>query len=122
MFATPARAADWGPWDRPAGPGLPAEAAHEGEAPGAGANAPLQWLVRGYQLTLSRQDVVDCPMFPSCSRFAMQAYDRCDLVEATLMSADRLIRDNPGAESEWPAVRVGDRVRLADPPSEHTLW
>jgi putative component of membrane protein insertase Oxa1/YidC/SpoIIIJ protein YidD len=112
----------WAPWDRPAPPSLPAEAAHEGEAPGASANAPLQWLIRGYQLTLSGQDLASCPMFPTCSRFAMEAYDAYDPVQATLMTADRLIRDNPGAEGRYRVQALGDRLRLVDPPAEHVLW
>ncbi|MDB5098942.1 MAG: hypothetical protein JWM80_3363 [Cyanobacteria bacterium RYN_339] len=112
----------WGPWDRAPDPALPAEAAHVGEAPGAGANAPLQWLIRGYQLTLSGQDLADCPMQPTCSRFAMEAYETYDPLQATLMTADRLMRDNPGAEQRYRSVRVGARTRLADPPADHVLW
>lgn len=118
----PAQAEDWGPWDRPASTALPEAAAHEGEAPGTSANLPLQWLLRAYQLTLSRQDQVECQMFPSCSRFAMQAYAAYDPLQATLMTADRLIRDNPGATALLHEVMVGEHRRLADPPSEHVLW
>ena len=109
----------WGPWDRPALPELPAEALHEGEAPDA---SPLQWPIRLYQLTFSRQDLAHCQMLPSCSRFAMQAYEAYDPLQATLMTADRLLRDNPAVVLRYPAVRVGERVLLADPPAEHRVW
>jgi putative component of membrane protein insertase Oxa1/YidC/SpoIIIJ protein YidD len=115
LLATVIQAAEpWGPWDRPADPVLPA-ATEE-------VQTPLQWPIRLYQLTFSRQDLAHCPMFPSCSRFAIQAYEAYDPLQATLMTADRLLRDNPGALLRYRPVAVGGRVLLADPPEDHRLW
>lgn len=115
----PALAEPWGPWEAPAEPALPAGV---GETPGNSASLPLQLLLRAYQLTLSGQDMAACPLYPSCSRFAMQAYADYGPLQGTLMTADRLLRDNPGAHERHRLVRVGAHTRLYDPPAEHALW
>jgi putative component of membrane protein insertase Oxa1/YidC/SpoIIIJ protein YidD len=118
-LAGPAFAEPWGPWGAPQ---APEPSAHTGETPDNSASLPFQLLLRAYQLTLSGQDIAACPMLPTCSRFAMQAYADYGPMQGTLMTADRLLRDNPDAHERYPHVRVGDRTRLYDPPAEHVLW
>lgn len=124
-LATPATAAGWGPWEDTGRDGLPAEAYHRGErieASATNAHWAFALMLRAYQLTLSGQDNVKCPMYPSCSRYAMEAYAAYGPVVGTLMTAERLLRDHGMGHERYRTIQVGGRVLLHDPPSDHAPW
>lgn len=115
-LAAPAQAEPWGPWDRPA---PPASAKSEAQAP---SSLPFMGLIRGYQLLLSPQDAASCPMFPSCSRFSMEAFARFGPIQGLLMTSDRFLRENGEAHVHYPPVRMNGRVLYQDLPTERNLW
>ena len=51
-------------------------------------------LIRIYQKYISTQDLPACNFTPSCSRFGMGAIQRYGFFRGTLLTADRLLRDN----------------------------
>lgn len=51
-------------------------------------------LIRGYQLLVSSQDGRSCVFVPSCSHFSMQAFQKCKIPKAILLTSDRLQRCN----------------------------
>ena len=51
--------------------------------------------IRFYQTFISSQDGDNCPMRPSCSQFGFEALRRYGFFQGSLMTADRLVRDNP---------------------------
>lgn len=51
-------------------------------------------LIRIYQKYISTQDLPVCNFTPSCSRFGMGAIQRYGFFRGTLLTADRLLRDN----------------------------
>ena len=116
VLASPAQAEPWGPWD--AQSGEPAKAAE----PPTGASLPFMAAIRGYQLALSNQDAAACPMFPSCSRFSMEAFARFGPVQGLLMTTDRFLRENGDAHVHYPSIPVNGRVLFFDPPTERNLW
>jgi putative component of membrane protein insertase Oxa1/YidC/SpoIIIJ protein YidD len=59
-------------------------------------------------------------MYPTCSAFGMQALGRYGALEGLLMTADRLLRDNPYAR--YPRMPLNDREYLYDPVEDHVLW
>ncbi len=113
---SPAHASTWGPWDRPA-----TSPASRSEAP-SGMSLPFMGMIRGYQLILSTQDAASCPMYPSCSRFSMEAFARYGPVQGLLMTADRFIRENDDVHAHYPPVQLNNRVLFLDPPTERHLW
>ncbi len=51
-------------------------------------------VIRLYQKYISTQDLPACNFSPSCSRFGMGAIQRYGFFRGTLLTADRLLRDN----------------------------
>ena len=51
-------------------------------------------LIRIYQKYISTQDLPACNFTPSCSRFGMAAIQKYGFFRGTLLTADRLLRDN----------------------------
>jgi putative component of membrane protein insertase Oxa1/YidC/SpoIIIJ protein YidD len=51
-------------------------------------------LIRLYQKYISTQDLSVCNFSPSCSRFGMGAIQKYGFFRGTLLTADRLLRDN----------------------------
>lgn len=51
-------------------------------------------LIRIYQKYISTQDQPVCNFAPSCSRFGMGAIQKYGFFRGTLLTADRLLRDN----------------------------
>ena len=51
-------------------------------------------LIRLYQKYISTQDQPVCNFSPSCSRFGMGAIQKYGFFRGTLLTADRLLRDN----------------------------
>lgn len=64
-------------------------------------NAPacvFRGLIKVYQDFLSDLDAHECPMTPSCSEFAMRAFQKTNPLQALFLTADRLMRDNSFAK------------------------
>ena len=113
LLSAPAGAASWGPWHVP--PPAPTKA----RAPfGAG---PLKQAVHFFQRYISPVDGPRCPMYPTCSAYAVQALDRHGPVLGVMMTVDRLLHETDAAEHHHP-VQVGGRVRFYDPVSNNDFW
>ena len=52
-------------------------------------------LVRGYQIALSPFLPKSCRLSPSCSAYALLAYERYGFLRATYLSISRILRSNP---------------------------
>lgn len=70
-----------------------------------------------YQEVFSKPDGERCPFAPSCSAFAVELVKRTNLIEALLLTGDRLLRDSNffGRKSLYP-IKAG---KLLDPPEEY---
>jgi hypothetical protein len=114
LLAAPAGAADdWGPWEAP--PETAAAAADGVDYD------PLKAGVRFFQRYISPVDGPRCPMLPTCSAYALQALDRHGPFFGTLLTVDRLLHETDPREHRHP-VRVGGRVRFADPLANNDFW
>lgn len=113
LLAAPAVAADWGPWQprrHPAAASKPAD----------GLN-PLVLGVKFFQHYISRVDGPRCPMYPTCSAYALQALHRHGPLTGTFLTVDRLLHElEPDARREL--IRVGGRLRYNDPLERNDFW
>ena len=75
-----------------------------------------------YQKTLSRADGDRCPMYPSCSRYALAAFKRYNFFSACVLTSDRLLRCGHDEKQLSKRVRVGRHVKIHDPLSANTFW
>lgn len=65
---------------------------------------PLLWLIRAYQLTISRALPAVCRFEPSCSRYAYDAVERHGALRGTWLAARRLVRCRPGGGRGYDPV------------------
>ena len=82
-------------------------------------NTAWLWL-RGYQIFISRANGSTCTMFPSCSRYAMQAFRREGPLLGFWMTAARLMSSHN--DPAYQLCSVGDQVLQYDPPKEDAWW
>ncbi len=78
---------------------------------------PLQF----YQRVLSPIDGRDCPSYPSCSQYAVQAVRLHGLLAGSWLALDRFIHESGDLQRPlW--VRAGGRLRSFDPLSRNDFW
>ncbi len=87
------------------------------------ADDPFEFLLKASAVTywffISDVDGDNCPFDPSCSSFFLESVKASNIVEGTLMFADRFTRDfNVFNRNDYRVTRKG---RLADPPEKYLL-
>ena len=87
------------------------------------ADDPFEFLLKTAAVTywffISDVDGDNCPFDPSCSSFFLESVKASNIIEGTLMFADRFTRDfNVFNRSDYRITRKG---RLADPPEKYLL-
>ncbi len=78
--------------------------------------------VRLYQKYLSPVIGGNCPMYPSCSRYCMDAVNRHGAVMGWIMTCDRLMRCGRDEVKTAPVIWSRDGKRSHDPVSENDFW
>ncbi len=63
-----------------------------------------------------------CPMYPSCSRYSLDAVDKHGLLMGWIMTCDRLLRCGRDELSLSPPVIVDDERRCYDPVKDNDFW
>jgi len=81
--------------------------------------ASVQNLFTVYEKGFTVTETHNCPMNPSCSRFAKVAIEEAGLIKGILLTADRLMRDNNFAHRYYPEDQNG---KLTDPVERYTQW
>lgn len=81
-------------------------------------STPIQF----FQKTLSRADGNRCPMYPSCSHYALEAFSKHNVLSAWVLTSDRLLRCGHDEIRLSKKIRVGGRVKSYDPLSANTFW
>jgi len=114
ILAPPVTAAtvDWDPWEAPAriAIGQPSASLH-----------PLKSGIRFFQNFISPVDGPRCPMYPTCSSYAIQALDRHGPLLGSFFTVDRLLHETEPDSRRRP-IRVGDRLRYFDPLDANDFW
>jgi len=80
----------------------------------------LKTLAVGYWFFISDVDGDNCPFSPTCSSFFLQSVKETNIVQGTLMFADRFTRDMDFIDrfSHYP---IAKNRHFYDPPSLYTL-
>ncbi len=81
-------------------------------------------LITVYRSWVSPGNMKRCGMYPNCSRYFRLATLRHGGPIGCMMSADRLMRDNGGADSarHYPRILTPHGVLLYDPIEENDFW
>jgi hypothetical protein len=75
-----------------------------------------------YQSFLSRADGQRCPMAPSCSQYAKQAFHKYGFIKGWVLTCDRLLRCGRDEIRLAPAIRVNGVIQAFDPLEANTFW
>jgi len=82
---------------------------------------PLVQGVRFFQKFISPVDGPRCPMYPTCSTYALQALQRHGPVLGSFLSVDRLLHETTPAEQTIP-LQGFERLRYYDPLDANDFW
>lgn len=107
--------ADWGPWQPPPAPTQAQDSPSEGDL------SVLRFGVRFFQKYISPADGARCPMYPTCSAYALEAIDRHGAAIGTMMTVDRLFHETDPREHRHPLTRF-NRIRYLDPLENNDFW
>ena len=75
-----------------------------------------------FQRVISRADGDRCPMAPSCSHYAEEAFKHHHPVMAWILTCDRLLRCGHDEVRLVPRVWVNGHARAYDPLTANTFW
>jgi putative membrane protein insertion efficiency factor len=82
---------------------------------------PLVQGVRFFQKFISPVDSPRCPMYPTCSSYALQALHRHGSVLGSFLTVDRLLHETSPAEQTIP-LEGFERIRYYDPLEANDFW
>ena len=68
-----------------------------------------------YQTYVSGADGHRCPMSPSCSSYAMEAFKKYGLIRGWIMTCDRLLRCGRDETRLSPSIYMGGKEYIDDP-------
>ncbi|MFW6387601.1 MAG: membrane protein insertion efficiency factor YidD [Thermodesulfobacteriota bacterium] len=82
---------------------------------------PLVQGVRFFQKFISPVDSPRCPMYPTCSTYALQALRRHGPVLGSFLTVDRLLHETSPEEQTIP-LEGFERIRYYDPLDANDFW
>ena len=82
---------------------------------------PLVQGIHFFQRYISVVDSPRCPMYPTCSAYALQALDKHGPILGSFITVDRLLHETNPLEHTHP-LRGFDRERFYDPLSRNDFW
>lgn len=78
--------------------------------------------IRMFQRIISRADGQRCPMYPSDSNYATQAFNRFGPLIGWVLTSDRLLRCGRDETRLSPAVKINGLRSTYDPIEANTFW
>jgi putative component of membrane protein insertase Oxa1/YidC/SpoIIIJ protein YidD len=75
-----------------------------------------------FQMTISKADGNRCPMYPSCSHYSCQAFERHNPIMAWILTTDRLLRCGRDETRLSKPVIIKGRARIKDMLADNTFW
>ncbi|MFH2063840.1 MAG: membrane protein insertion efficiency factor YidD [Pseudomonadota bacterium] len=78
--------------------------------------------IRFFRQYLSGADGDRCSMFPSCSKYAMDAIEKHGGITGWIMTCDRLMRCGRDEVSHSPVIEKGHRFFTYDPVENNDFW
>ena len=82
---------------------------------------PLKHLVGFYKDYISPIDGSRCPMYPSCSQYSIECFEKHGLIIGWLMTCDRLFHEADEME-QTPMILINNRFRFFDPVKNNDFW
>lgn len=73
-----------------------------------------------FQVFISPADGDRCPMYPSCSAYAMEAVRTYGVLKGAILTSDRLLRC--GREKDYPLILHQQQFHYLDPLKNNVIW
>lgn len=73
-----------------------------------------------FQKYISKADGDRCPMYPSCSHYASEAFKHHGVLKGWVLTCDRLLRCGHDEKRLSPKVRVNGKLRIFDSLESNT--
>ncbi len=83
---------------------------------------PLRFMVELHRKYISPIDGKNCPMYPTCSRYSLQCFEKHGLFVGWVMTCDRLLRCGRDELRLSPEIVVNDELRCYDPLENNDFW
>lgn len=115
VTAVATEATDWQPWE------VSTDAQQHQHVPQPVQLNPLVQGVRFFQRYISVVDSPRCPMYPTCSAYALQAMDKHGPWIGMFMTVDRILHETNPLEQTHPLTGY-ERLRYYDPVSNNDFW
>jgi putative membrane protein insertion efficiency factor len=85
-------------------------------------SSPALIPVKFYQKFLSGVDGNRCPMYPTCSRFCIEAVQKHGLFKGWIMTCDRLIRCGRDEIQVSQKIWLNGKAHCYDPVDANDFW
>jgi len=82
---------------------------------------PLKHLVEFYKDYISPIDGSRCPMYPSCSQYSIECFEKHGLIMGWLMTCDRLFHEADEMKQS-SMILINNRFRFYDPVKNNDFW
>lgn len=86
------------------------------------ASGPGAFLVRLYRDYISPIDGSHCPMYPCCSRYSIECFEKHGFFLGLIMTWDRLLRCGRDELRLSPAIIVSGEQKCYDPVENNDFW
>lgn len=113
LITVHSKAQSWQPWGQTA-------TSHQHSTDAETLN-PLKQGVRFFQRYISVVDSPRCPMYPTCSAYAIQALDKHGSVLGSFITVDRLLHEGNPLEKKHPLTGYSP-PRFYDPLNANDFW
>lgn len=84
--------------------------------------APVAIALNLYQTYISPVDGHRCRMYPSCSAYSRQAFEKHGFVKGWVLTSDRLMRCGRSEMSVSSRIVIGGRIYCDDSLSNNDFW
>lgn len=85
----------------------------------------LKAMIDFYQGPLNHCSAVrsgECPMYPSCSEYSRQAFEKYGFFIGVMIASDRLMRCGRDEVRLSPVIYVEGKMKFYDPLEHNTSW
>ncbi len=99
-------------------------ASEQQNSPHATHDKPSGWIgpILFFQKTISKADGDRCPMYPSCSQYAINAIKSHGFLKGWVLTSDRLLRCGRDETRLAPKVKMNGKAYAYDPLKANTFW
>lgn len=83
---------------------------------------PMAYALKFFSKTISRADGHRCPMYPSCSAYSAEAFEKHGFVKGWILTSDRLLRCGRDEKRLSETIFINYQPHVYDPLSRNDFW